>query len=169
MSILRRSLTQSALLLLSIIGAGIAIYLTTVHYENAPLFCSSTGIIDCARVLASPYSLVPGTTIPITIPGLGWSTVSAILAGIGLYLGAAPRWLRITQFVLTLFGMFSVLYLVYAEIVLLHTICAWCTALHITILLMFLITLVQLQRGDPAQEPAFTEEVQPQAPTRSRK
>jgi uncharacterized membrane protein len=41
--------------------------------------------------------------------------------------------------------LLAVLYLVYAEIVRLHTICAWCTAFHVIILLMFLITLVQLQ------------------------
>jgi uncharacterized membrane protein len=43
--------------------------------------------------------------------------------------------------------MLTVLYLVYVEIVLLHTFCAWCTALHVVILLMFLITIVQLQRS----------------------
>jgi uncharacterized membrane protein len=41
--------------------------------------------------------------------------------------------------------MLVVLYLVYAEIVGLHTICAWCTALHILIFIMFLVALVQLQ------------------------
>ncbi len=145
MNTIRRSLAQICLLILSLIGVGIAIYLTVVHYENVPLICSASGIVDCARVLSSSYSVVPSTTIPITVPGLGWCVISAALAIIGLRLQTIPRWLRVTQFVLSLAGMLAVLYLVYVEIVRLHTICAWCTGLHVVILVMFLITLVQLQ------------------------
>lgn len=146
MEIMRRSKAQLALLILSLVGIGIAIYLTAVHYENVPLICSSSGLVDCARVLSSSYSVVPGTTIPIAVPGLVWSVISAALAIIGLRLQPTPRWLHITQFALPLAGMLVVLYLVYVEIVRLHTICAWCTGLHVVILAMFLITLVQLQQ-----------------------
>ena|SRR5579884_1082966 len=136
---------QVLLLILSIIGIGIAIYLTAVHYENVPLICSASGLVDCARVLSSSYSVVPGTTIPISVPGLVWCIVSGGLAIAGLRLQPIPRWLRIAQFALSLSGILVVLYLVYVEIVRLHTICAWCTGLHVIILVMFLITLVQLQ------------------------
>ena len=145
MNTIRRSLAQVFLLILSLIGAGIAIYLTSVHYENVPLVCSTSGIIDCAHVLASSYSVVPSTTIPITVPGLVWCVISAAFAIVGLRLQPVPLWLRITQFALSLSGMLVVLYLVYVEIVRLHTICIWCTGLHVVILMMFLITLVQLQ------------------------
>jgi uncharacterized membrane protein len=37
--------------------------------------------------------------------------------------------------------------MVYVEIVLLHTICAWCTVFHVVILIIFLMTLVQLQQS----------------------
>ena len=145
MNTIRRSLAQILLLILSLIGAGIAIYLTVVHYENVPLICSASGIVDCAHVLSSSYSVVPSTTIPITVPGLGWCVISAVLAIIGLRLQPVSLWLRVTQFALSLSGILVVLYLVYVEIVRLHTICAWCTGLHVVILVMFLITLVQLQ------------------------
>ena len=100
-----------------------------------------------ARVISSSYSVVPGTTVPITIPGFGWCIVSASLAIAGLFstTGLWQRRIRIAQFVWALSGLLVVLYLVYAEIVRLRTICAWCTALHVLILLMFLLTLVQLQ------------------------
>ena len=138
---------QFVLLVLSLLGVGIAIYLTAVHYENVPLVCSENGLVNCARVISSSYSVVPGTTVPITIPGFGWCIVSASLAIAGLFstTGLWQRRIRIAQFVWALFGMLVVLYLVYAEIVRLRTICAWCTALHVLILLMFLLTLVQLQ------------------------
>jgi uncharacterized membrane protein len=145
MKTIRRPITQICLLILSLIGAGIAIYLTTVHYENVPLICSASGVVDCARVLSSSYSVVPSTTVPITVPGLAWCAISAILAIIGLRFQLVPHWLHIAQFVLSLAGILAVLYLVYVEIVRLHTICAWCTGLHVVILVMFLITLVQLQ------------------------
>src|SRR5579863_1095222 len=145
MKTIRRPITQICLLILSLIGIGIAVYLTTVHYENVPLICSNSGIVDCAHVLSSSYSVVPSTTIPITVPGLAWCVISAVLAIIGLRFQLVPRWLRIAEFALSLAGILTVLYLVYVEIVRLHTICAWCTGLHVIILVMFLITLVQLQ------------------------
>jgi uncharacterized membrane protein len=144
---LQRARSQVLLLALSLVGAGIAIYLTSVHYENVPLVCSESGIINCAQVLASSYAVVPGTSLPITVPGLAWCAVGIALAIAGLYAGTGlwQRRVRVTQFAWALSGLLAVLYLVYAEIVRLHTICAWCTAFHVIILLMFLITLVQLQ------------------------
>ena len=147
MNHLKRSRSQFFLLALSLLGIGITIYLTSVHYENVPLICSESGLVNCNRVISSSYSVVPGTTLPITIPGLAWCVVVASLAIAGL-ITASTKWqrrIRWAQFIWALSGMLVVLYLVYAEIVLLHTICAWCTALHVLILLMFLITLVQLQ------------------------
>jgi len=150
MAYLQRSGGQILLLLLSLVGAGIAIYLTAVHYENVPLICSANGVIDCARVLSSPYSVIPGTSVPITIPGLGWCIVNAALAIAGWRLVSRQRWLNVAQLLWSLVGMLTVLYLVYVEIVRLHTICAWCTGLHVLILFIFLITLIRLQQ---AQEP----------------
>src|SRR5712691_2727454 len=86
---------QLLLLLLSLIGGGIAIYLTAVHYENVPLLCPTRGVIDCSRVLSSPYSVVPGTAIPITVPGLVWCMVSVVLAVAGLRLLQRPAQQRI--------------------------------------------------------------------------
>lgn len=139
--------SQLLLLVLSILGVGITIYLTAVHYENVPLVCSESGLVNCARVISSSFSVVPGTTVPITIPGFAWCIVSASLAIAGMFATTElwQRRIRLAQFAWALSGLLVVLYLVYAEIVRLHAICAWCTALHVLILLMFLITLVQLQ------------------------
>src|SRR6266699_4251187 len=153
---LQRSGSQVLLLVLSLLGMGIAIYLTLVHYENAPLVCSTSGLVDCARVLSSSFSVVPGTSVPITVPGLVWCVVGAALAISGLYLGPELRWIRVTQFAWALLGMLTVLYLVYVDIVRLRTICAWCTAFHVLILVMFLVTITQLQEvvesGSETQE-----------------
>jgi uncharacterized membrane protein len=155
---IRGSGIQVLLLLLSLLGMGISIYLTFVHYENAPLVCSDSGLVNCARVLSSSYADVPGTSVPITLPGLAWCAVGAVLAIAGLYAGLGGRRLRVMQFAWSFLGMLTVLYLVYVEIVRLHTICAWCTAFHALILLMFLLSLVRLQAPEFELEFASEEE-----------
>ncbi len=146
--------SQLLLLALSLLGVGITIYLTSVHYENVPLVCSESGLINCARVISSSYSVVPGTALPITIPGFGWCIVAASLAIAGLFT-TSNKWqrnIRWAQCIWALSGLLVVLYLVYVEIVRLRAICAWCTALHVLILFIFLITLVQLQSAPTTLE-----------------
>ena len=146
----RRAWSQVFLLLCSLAGAAIAIYLTVVHYDEAvPLFCSGSGLVNCGLVLSSPYAVVSGTSIPISVPGLAWCLVMAALALVGLR--AHPRWLRPAQFAWALVGLLTALYLVYVEIVRLHAICAWCSALHVLILLMFLVTLARLTSPRPEE------------------
>ncbi len=157
MKFVQHSGGQLFLLLLALLGVGISVYLTAVHYENAPLICSNSGLVDCARVISSAYSVVPGTSMPISVPGLVWCLGVGVLAITRLRVVVAPRWLDAAQFLWVLAGMLTVLYLVYVEIVLLHTICAWCTALHVLILLIFLTTLVQVQQSR-AEEADFEEE-----------
>jgi uncharacterized membrane protein len=65
-------------------------------------------------------------------------------------------------------GTGDFLYLVYVELVKLHAICVWCTSLHITILVMFLISLVLLQQTT-LQEDDFVEEDETPAPAVSSK
>ena len=160
MTFIRRSGGQITLFVLSLLGVAISIYLTSVHYENVPLVCSTTGLVDCASVLSSPYSVVPGTTIPITVPGLAWCLVSAALAFTAWRIWPERRSLRIAEFAWMLVGMVTVLYLVYVELVRLHKICAWCTGLHVIILVMFLITVVNLQEPE-LEEELDVEEQQP--------
>jgi uncharacterized membrane protein len=164
MTYVQRSGGQLLLLLLAGVGVGISLYLTAVHYQNAPLICSSSGLVDCARVLSSPYSVVAGTSVPISVPGLAWCLAIGALALARLRARAAPRWLNMAQLLWSLVGVLSALYLVYVEIVLLHTLCAWCTVLHVIILLVLLVTLVQFQQGVPAAKDDSIEEENPAEP-----
>ncbi len=155
MKLIHRSGSQLALLILGILGMADAIYLTLAHYnDQVALVCPNTGFINCESVLTSRYAYVPGTSLPITFPGIGWCLVIIALAGAGLYLGASLRWLRVAEFAWALLGLLTALYLVYAEIVQIHNLCVWCTVLHALILLMFLITLVRL-REPSAEESAW--------------
>jgi uncharacterized membrane protein len=139
----------------------IAVYLTLEHFQKAPLICSTTGAVDCAPVLTSPYSVVPGTQLPITVPGMLWFLVSGALAVVGLRAARLdqpePARLRVWQLAWSGAGLVFVLYLVYAEIVLVHKICAWCTGVHVLTLLTFLIALTRWQEqpvSAPVRRPA---------------
>ena len=148
----RRGPALTALLCMAVAGVAISLYLTSVHYLNVPLACSASGVVDCAPVLQSTYSVVPGTQLPITVPGLLWFVASGTLAGIALARAWAghpePRWLRPAHAAWGAAGLLVVLYLVYAEIVQLHRICAWCTVVHLLTLATFLVALARLQQLD---------------------
>jgi uncharacterized membrane protein len=158
MTFLQRSGGQIAWLILSLLGIGIAIYLTAVHYQGAPLVCSTSGLVDCENVLSSPYSSIPGTALPITIPGLFWFIVSGALALVAWRLRPDERRLLLLELIWAALGLLTVFYLVYVEIVRLHKICAWCTGIHVIILAMLLIAVVQWQGQGPTSEDELEED-----------
>jgi uncharacterized membrane protein len=151
LAFVRRAPDLVALIAMAVVGIGISVYLTSVHYAKVPLVCNTTGVIDCAAVTSSKYSLVPGTQVPITVPGLLWFVVSGALAAVALAAlvrgQTEPARLRIAHLIWGALGMAFVLYLVFAEIVLLHRICEWCTVVHLMTLLTFLIVLNRFQRA----------------------
>jgi len=163
----RAQLGLSALALMAVVGLGISIYLTIVHYDSGvPLVCNTGGLVSCQSVTTSAYSVVPGTSIPITIPGMLWFLALGGLAIAGLRWAARGEAedarLRPATLLLTIAGLAFVIYLVFCEIVLVQRICEWCTVIHLITLAAFLIALTRWQRRDePASLP-----VQRAAPAR---
>ena len=148
-SLVRSNPELSLLVLAAAAGLAIAAYLTTVHYANVPLACSVTSLVNCAQVTRSAYSVVPGTSVPITLPGMAWFLAVGGLAADGLRRSAAglpePRRFRLVHFLVAVAGLLAVLYLVYAEVVVIRRICEWCTAVHVLALLSAILTLRRLQ------------------------
>ena len=135
MARLRRDHGASGLLLCAILGMGISVYLTAVHYADAAPVCSAAGgVVDCAAVTRSSWSVVPGTAIPVTVLGMLWFLGSAALT-VRDHPGALLAWCGA--------GMAAVLYFVYAELVALHRICEWCSAVHLLVVASSLIALVR--------------------------
>ncbi|HEV8194724.1 MAG TPA: vitamin K epoxide reductase family protein [Ktedonobacterales bacterium] len=158
-----------AIALMAIAGLAISIYLTTVHYAAVPLVCTNTGTLDCSAVTTSSYSVVPRTNLPITIPGMLWFIVSGGLATSALVLHRQqrpePERLRLLQLLWGGAGLAFVLYLVYAEIVLIRHICEWCTVVHVLTLAIFLVALYRFQQAVvPAPAPRRTQAANPTAP-----
>ena len=145
--VLRRMPGLAAVVIMAVIGVGISLYLTSVHYQRVPLICSASGTVDCAPVLQSQYGVIPGTKLPITFPGLLWFLVSG---GIALWVLLAamrgnqpPAWWSNALKSWGVVGLLSILYLVYAEIVKLHHICAWCTIVHTLVLATLIVAFMQ--------------------------
>jgi len=146
---LRRERSALALLVFAVAGVGISAYLTTLHYADVAPVCTTGGIVDCTSVLQSSWSTVPGTSLPVAVPGLLWFAVSGTLALLSLRAAASgraePRGLRGLHAFWAVAGMVAVLCLVWAELVELRRICEWCTAVHLLVLASLLVTLVRLQ------------------------
>jgi len=162
LALVRRAPDLAALVAMALLGLGISVYLTTVHYAKAGLVCPTGGVFNCAAVTSSAYSVIPGTQIPITIPGMLWFAVSgalAVVALVALQRGEAePERLRLAHAIWGGLGLVFVLYLVYAEIVKLHQICEWCTAVHVLTLLTFLVALYRLQQAQTAGDTEMDDE-----------
>jgi len=137
---------------LAAIGLGVAGYLTVVHYAPTLLVCSASGFVNCEAVLTSAFSVVPGTSIPITVPGLGFFLVSLALA-IAQLRRPANYGLRQAHAVWAGLGLLTIFYLIFVEFVELRTICLWCTSVHVVILLTFLLTLWRLYPKPSVRQP----------------
>lgn len=143
-----RSWEPVALLLMSAAGLAISVYLTATHANAVPLVCSVGSVVNCGSVTHSAYSVIPGTTIPISVPGIVWFLVNGLFALIALRTAgrSEPGWLRPVHLIWAALALAAVLYLVYVEIVVLHAICEWCTVVHLLVLATFVLALRRLQQ-----------------------
>jgi uncharacterized membrane protein len=135
----------TTLLVAAVAGLAVSVYLTTVHYAGTPLVCTSGGVVDCAAVTSSKYSTVPGTSLPVTVPGMLWFLVSGALAALAMLRAATePSWLRAAHALLGAAGVVAILYFIWAEVQLGRW-CEWCTVTHALVALSFLVALRRWQ------------------------
>ena len=132
-------------LVASMAGLGISVYLTVVHFSTIPLACPTGAVLSCEQVLSSRFAVIGGTGLPTSAAGMAWFAIAAGLAIAGLR-GPRPQ-LAWAQLAWSAIGLATVIYLVYVEIVLLGAVCLWCTAAHGFVLLIFLIALARPDGG----------------------
>ncbi|MSQ42361.1 MAG: vitamin K epoxide reductase family protein [Dehalococcoidia bacterium] len=151
---------RDVLLLLALLGVGIAAYLTYVAINDRvePL-CSGLG--DCHTVQQSQYAKVAG--IPVAAFGLAmylalaavlvarrvgpWredSARSAPAAGVAALL---PVW----TFALALGGTLYSAYLTYLELAVIDAICEWCVASAVTVALICVLSAPDVRRAAAAR------------------
>jgi uncharacterized membrane protein len=124
---------------MAIAGTAVAAYLTIAHYTSPDLLaCSSSGLVDCEAVTTSAQSEVLG--ISVALLGLGWFLAMSGLCSPWAWRSAAP-WIRTARLVAVTTGMVFVLWLVYAELFVIHAICLWCTVVHVLTFALFVIVV----------------------------
>jgi uncharacterized membrane protein len=128
------------ILVLTLIGIGIAGYLTYVHYEGIKVLCLSSG--GCETVQASQWAKLGG--IPVALLGLiGYIAILGSLA-IRSELG------RIAGFGIALTGFGFSMYLTYRELFTIKAICQWCVASAVLMTLLAILTAIRAVREAPA-------------------
>jgi uncharacterized membrane protein len=127
-----------AILVITVIGIGIATYLTYVHYAGIKVACLSSG--GCETVQASRWSKLDG--IPVAVLGLvGYVLIFASLAVRG-DIG------RIGGFGLALVGFLFSMYLTYREVFSIHAICQWCVGSAVLMTALLILTGWRVVRTD---------------------
>jgi uncharacterized membrane protein len=125
---------------LSLVGVGVASYLTVAHYSDAAtLACPDTGIVNCALVTTSSWSVVLG--VPLAVLGLVWAVAMAALTVPWSWRSQAP-WVDRVRLALSAAGATMVLCLVYVELFRIGAVCLWCTAMHVIAVSLFGLVLV---------------------------
>lgn len=128
---------RSVALLCALVGLAVAGYLTAVHLSagSVPLYCSESGIINCAQVTTSPESMFLG--IPVAYYGVLWFAVTAFLQ---FQLGGKPA--QAVRLLWVIGGVAGVLYLLYNELFVIGAICLWCSVVHLLVLTIFGLTVL---------------------------
>ena len=128
-----------AMVVLGVIGLGVAIYLTVVHYGNLTVLCAAKNN-PCAQVQSSIYSHVLG--IPVALLGLiGYALILASL------LAPASELSRSATLGVTLFGFVFSGYLTYREVFTLKEICEWCVSSAVLMTLLLIGAVIRYLRG----------------------
>jgi uncharacterized membrane protein len=139
---------------LSLIGLGISIYLTYIHYNGsrALLGCPESSHVNCLKVTTSSQSEIFGH-VPVALTGLIYYVAMVLLCSPWAWRAANP-WIGRLRLAGAIAGMGMVCYLVFVEAVQLKAICLYCTGVHIVTFLLFLTILAAylLRPLDPIKD-----------------
>jgi uncharacterized membrane protein len=146
---------QLATFAVSLAGLGVSIYLTIAHFtESALIGCSESGLVNCTKVTTSPQSYVFG--IPVAVLGLAFYVFA--VAAMSPW---AWRWqwrrreVALIRLASAVIGIGFVIYLVYAELFEIGSICLYCTSVHVLTFILFgLIAFAAAAWGLPERQQA---------------
>jgi uncharacterized membrane protein len=126
---------------LALIGLGLSIYLTYLHFNHSTTFagCPATSHVNCLKVTTSSQSEIFGH-IPVAVTGLIYYVVMVALVSPWAWRMANP-WVWWARLAGAIGGVGMVAYLVFVEAVQLKAICLYCTGVHIITFLLFLAIL----------------------------
>jgi len=132
-----RAVTAAACL----VGAGIAAYLTYVHYAGIAPVCTSGG---CEQVQTSRYAELGG--VPVALLGLVAYAVLLVLAAVrGAEAATAGVFVAVV-------GVGFSGYLLWAQLVPIGAICQWCLGNDLTITVVAALYVVRMLTETPKQK-----------------
>lgn len=121
-------------------GLAVSTYLTIAHFTTPDLLvCTQTGLVDCASVTTSRWSVVLG--IPVPLLGLVWFLGMLVLS-LPVAWRSPRREVHLARLLAAVAGIGFVLWLIYAELVLVGALCLWCTVAHVLAFGLFAIVVV---------------------------
>ncbi|MGW6276240.1 vitamin K epoxide reductase family protein [Kribbella sp. NPDC055071] len=139
-----------ATLAVSIVGIGVAAYLTYEHFTaGTTLACPETGVVNCFKVTSSQYSKLFG--IPVALLGLLFFVGMTVLSLPPLWRTTSP-WPGRLRLAAVLVGVVFVCYLIWAELFQIDAICLWCTVVHVLTLVLFGLVVIRLALAPPAAD-----------------
>ncbi|TMK24839.1 MAG: vitamin K epoxide reductase family protein [Actinobacteria bacterium] len=134
----RRAL-RVAMIVLTVIGLGLASYLTYVHYSGIKPACSLGG--SCEKVQTSAYSHLAG--VPVALMGLvGYVTIMSVL------LAPDSEMTRFATVAVTAVGFGFSAYLTYRELFSIHAICEWCVSSAVIMTILVCLAIWRFLLGD---------------------
>jgi len=129
---------QIATFVLALAGLGVSIYLTIAHFtESALAGCSESGLVNCTKVTTSPESYVFG--IPVAVLGLAFFVFAVVIMSPWAW-RASRREIHLARIASLVVGIGFVLYLIYAELFTIGSICLYCTSVHVITFVLFVLT-----------------------------
>ena len=124
---------------LTLVGAAVSLYLTISHYGDPDLLvCAEGGSVSCSAVTSSAQSELLG--IPVALLGLLWFAGMVVLCLPAAW-RAPDRRVHQLRMLGVMAGMVFVLWLIYAELIIVGAICLWCTVAHVVAFALFAIVV----------------------------
>jgi uncharacterized membrane protein len=126
--------------LVALAGLGVSTYLTIAHFTESTLAgCSETaGLVNCTKVTTSAQSYVFG--IPVAVLGLAFFLFMVAIMSPWAW-RATRREVHLVRVAALIAGMGFVLYLLYAELFIIGSICLYCTSVHALTFILFILTV----------------------------
>jgi len=130
---------QITTLVLALAGLGVSIYLTIAHFTESSLAgCSESGLVNCTKVTTSAESYVFG--IPVAVLGLAFFVFAVAIMSPWAW-QSPRREIHLARLASMVLGIGFVLYLIYAELIIIGSICLYCTSVHAITFVLFVLTV----------------------------
>ena len=139
---------RRVMIVLAVVGFGVATYLTYIHYAGIKPACTAGQ--SCLKVQTSIWSKVDG--VPVALLGL-----IGYIGILGSLLVPDREESRVATLGLTVIGVGFSAYLTYRELFSIHAICEWCVSSAVILTLLLIGAIVRYLAGDPLP-PAYEDD-----------